>query len=123
MAPQHVLVVDDDADFRGALVKFLERAGFPVLEAGNGAAALDRLHENHVGDHVGLILLDLSMPVMDGRRFRAEQLRDPSVAAVPVVVVSGDTAVPREAALLHAADHLTKPIDLDRLLTIVRRFC
>jgi DNA-binding response OmpR family regulator len=116
---RHILIVEDDEDLRSALVLFLQRAGFAVVEAADGASALAGLRH----DQVGLVLLDLQMPTMDGRRFRAEQLRDPAAAAVPVVLLSADYAVDREAASLHAVDHMTKPVDLDRLLAIVRRYC
>jgi CheY-like chemotaxis protein len=94
----------------------LEASGYQVLEAGDGAEALAvaRAHRPR------LILLDLMMPGMDGFQFRESQLRDPAIAAIPVVIVSGGGAVPEKAAELGAAGYLVKPTDLQRLLAVMR---
>jgi CheY-like chemotaxis protein len=84
LAGKSVLVVEDDAATREALTLFLEREGYRVVAAPDGRQALERLRGPVTPD---LILLDLSMPVMDGWRFREEQRRDPSLADVPVVLV------------------------------------
>jgi CheY-like chemotaxis protein len=59
---------------------------------------------------------------MDGIEFRDEQLRDPALAAIPVVIVSagGDVAAKAAAA---GVEGLTKPVDIDVLLATIRRFC
>ena len=79
-----VLVVDDDADARARLRHVLERNGFNVLEAENGRAALDHI----VREVPQLILLDLTMPVMDGFAFLHELRNRPGCADVPVVVLT-----------------------------------
>ena len=63
------------------------------------------------------------MPVMNGWAFRAEQLRDPKLASIPVVVVSADSMVAKRAADLGAAGYVGKPIDFDRLLALVATHC
>jgi CheY-like chemotaxis protein len=70
-----------------------------------------------------LILLDLFMPVMNGWTFRSEQLRDPTLAAIPVVVISADTEAVRKAATLGAVAAMAKPLDFGRLLDTVARHC
>src|SRR5437762_11749160 len=80
-----VLAVEDDFDLRDALVPILEYEGHRVVSAANGQEALERLQTM---PPPSLILLDLMMPVMDGEEFRARQLRDPTLASIPVVVVS-----------------------------------
>jgi CheY-like chemotaxis protein len=110
---RHVLVVDDDADIRETLADILAVAGFVVTLAANGREALDRLHEAAFD----LVVLDLMMPVMTGWEFREEQLRDPAVADVPVIVVSAA----RSPKPLPAAAFLPKPFDLDAILTLVER--
>ena len=89
-----VLVVDDDADMRHRLRTVLERNGWSVREAGNGCEALDQVQHGVPR----LVLLDLTMPIMDGFSF-LDRLRDlPGCAEVPVVVLSArdTTAVERE---------------------------
>jgi CheY-like chemotaxis protein len=113
-----VLVVEDDFDVRDALVPILEYEGHRVTSAANGREALERLHAM---DPPSVILLDLMMPVMDGEGFRKEQLRDPSLASIPVVVVSAHPRAEEKAAQMGAVACLAKPIDIDALLEHVRR--
>src|SRR5580765_7790969 len=89
-----ILLVEDDFDMRDALIPILEYAGHHVVGAANGREALEQLR---AGPKPSLILLDLMMPVMNGTEFRAEQLRDPALASIPVVVVSADPAVRSKA--------------------------
>src|SRR5262245_27122466 len=81
-----ILVVDDDAAVVRPLARFLELEGFKPVVAANGLEALAYLRG---GGAAAVIILDLRMPVMDGWAFRREQLRDPLLAAIPVVVLSG----------------------------------
>ena len=113
-----VLVVDDDADIREATQMVLENTGHRVLTAADGQEALEMLRGGQT--RPCLILLDLMMPVMDGWRFRAEQELDDSLARIPVVVLSGGE--PQKTATLHAAEHITKPISLDRLLAVANKY-
>jgi len=113
-----VLIVEDDLDTREMLGRFLELEGYNVETAENGKRALERL-----GSGVGacVILLDLMMPVMDGWQFRQEQIRDGSLADIPVIVVS---AAGRERLeKIQANAYLSKPVDLDELLGCVAQFC
>ena len=112
------LVVEDDFDLRDALVPILEYEGHRVVSAANGKEALDRLHAM---PPPSLILLDLMMPVMNGEEFRAEQLRDPVLASIPVVVLSAHPSAEERAAHLGAAGCLKKPFDIEDLLEHVRR--
>ena len=70
-----------------------------------------------------LILLDLAMPRLGGTEFRRAQLGDPIVANVPVAVMSGATYIEQRARTMGAVATLAKPIDLDVLLEVVRRYC
>ena len=113
----HLLVVEDDDDLREDLAELLRMKGFAVRTAANGAEALDDLR---AAPKPCLILLDLMMPVMDGWRFREEQLRDQTLASLPVVVVSG---VADQTAALQAHALLRKPVKLPELLQLVGSFC
>ena len=111
--PTRVLVIDDNAGARDILTRFLEPEGFTVVTATNGQDALRQLRSEPLPN---LILLDLVMPIMTGMEFLAERQRDPSLAAIPVVVLSGVSDFEREAAKLGVAAYLEKPLDPDDLV-------
>ena len=115
-----VMVVDDDPDILEVTRFVLENAGYRVATAANGADALASLRGR---EKPGLILLDLMMPVMNGWQFRAEQMRDPELASVPVVVITGAGNAAARAAPAGVAGLLEKPVDLDTLLSAVGRYC
>ena len=114
-----VLVIEDDPDARDLLVRVLESAGYRVRATSNCVTGLAHLRS----EPTCLVLLDLMVPVMDGWQFRAAQLNDPDVATVPVLVVSGHPTVGQQAKLLGAAGYLPKPIDVDRLVEMVKQHC
>jgi CheY-like chemotaxis protein len=113
-AGKRILLVEDDEITRGAIKMVLEWEGYRVDCAANGQEALDYLHSHGRPE---LILLDVMMPVLDGEEFRREQKRDPSLAKIPVVVVSALEA----AARLDAAGHVQKPFQVEELLAAIRR--
>jgi CheY-like chemotaxis protein len=114
-----ILIVDDDADVREIIGEALETAGYRVAGASNGAEALRLLRNNTL--RPDLILLDLMMPVMDGRAFRAEQQEDPELASIPVLVFTAYGDHRRIAQELRAAGSLSKPLRLDELLSTIAR--
>ena len=99
-----VLVVDDDADTRSRLRSILEKSGWAVREAENGVEALERVaqHTPH------LILLDLTMPVMDGFAFLHRLRRLPQGKEIPVVVLSARDISAAERESLSGADSILK---------------
>jgi CheY-like chemotaxis protein len=113
-----VLIVEDDEDLREMMAQLLTLEGFQAATVANGKEALDYLHER---DKPEVILLDLMMPVMDGWEFRRKQQADPSLAGVPVIVLSA--LDPARAARVDAEAFLKKPLDFDRLLDLVRCYC
>ena len=110
-----VLVVDDDADIREVMQLMLEHHGYAVQVATDGAEALARLH---AGPRPSLILLDLMMPGMNGLEFRAEQLRDPELAEVPVVALTGASNVASEAEAAGLVV-VRKPVGIAQLLAAI----
>lgn len=112
-----VLVVDDYEDARKFFCTFLQLAGYDVLAAVDGQDALDVARRQRPD----LILLDLKMPRMDGETFRREQLADPTLAAIPVIVLSGSSDGEQIAQRIAAIDYLPKPIDSRVLLDAVAR--
>jgi CheY-like chemotaxis protein len=116
---KEILVVEDDELTRCALELMLVTAGYRVSCAGNGQEALEHMK----AARPSLVLLDLSMPVMDGYEFRQRQRQDPTLAPVPVVVLSALPSARSSAPYLPAADCLQKPVDSDQLVAAVRRCC
>jgi two-component system, chemotaxis family, chemotaxis protein CheY len=115
-----VLVVDDDDDIRDCLVGYLEDEGFRSLGAANGKRALEILKRS--GPRPSVIVLDLMMPVMDGRGFREEQLRVADLADIPVILISAYADLTETARELKVAECLSKPIDPMGLLAVVRQY-
>lgn len=113
-----VLIVDDDADSQDMLRLALDAAGYAVATATNGRDALTHLRSTA---DTCIIILDLSLPRMDGAQFRAAQLRDRSLAWIPVVVLSGSIDGAGRARQLGARAFVPKPVDLDRLRAALRR--
>jgi CheY-like chemotaxis protein len=114
-----VMVVEDFEDNRFMMRRLLEMSGYAVLEAVNGEEAV----ELAVKEHPSLILMDLSLPLLDGlaatRRIRAYSgLRD-----VPIVAVSAHDTSDFHAEALAAGcnDYVTKPIDFDQLEELLRK--
>ncbi|MGX7703391.1 MHYT domain-containing protein [Methylobacterium sp. Gmos1] len=102
-----VLVVDDDADMRHRLRTVLERNGWTVSEAGNGCEALDQVRHGVPR----LVLLDLTMPVMDGFSFLDQLRLLPGCADVPVVVLSARSITAAERDRLSEADRVLRKGD------------
>jgi CheY-like chemotaxis protein len=120
MAAHQVLVVEDDEEIRESLLDFLEEHGYQAVGAVHGRDALDKLGGPDL--RPCLIVLDLMMPVMDGGTFRNEQLRDPKLSGIPVVVISAYKDVDARAEGLGTV-HLKKPLDLRELLKTVQEHC
>jgi CheY-like chemotaxis protein len=121
----NVLIVEDDPDVRAMLTALLAVAGFHAVAAEDGLEALHLLRtvRHRAPDIPCLVLLDLKMPRMSGKEFRRAQLGDPTVAGVPIAVMSGATDLEQRAQALGAVAMLTKPIDCDALMDVVRRYC
>ena len=107
-----VLVVEDDRDLQEVLRVALTADGYAVRIAENGRDAIDSLRSHA---DICFVLLDLLLPSIDGPAFRRIQLRDRSLAWIPVVVMSGATDAEAIARNLQAAGVVKKPIDLDLL--------
>lgn len=111
-----ILVVEDDQDIAEAMIDVLVDEGYLVAHASNGREALDLLHKQLAP---AVILLDLMMPEMDGPQFREAQLSEPELASIPVIIISADRKVEEKARALGARDYAVKPLDPDRLVSLV----
>lgn len=115
----HILVVDDDPDLRKSLAEVLEEEGYEVSCANNGEEALRALD----GPAPNAILLDLTMPVMDGWTFRDRMRSDPRLAGIPTVVISASFTDARSVDGLEATAFLAKPFEVARLTETLQRVC
>ena len=114
-----VLIVEDEDEIRELLAEMLAERGFVVSTAKNGEEGLRLLRSNGTLPH--LVLLDLTMPIMDGWQMRAAMLADPKLAAIPVVIISGAADVQDGTDALAPARVLTKPVKWPVLLESVER--
>jgi CheY-like chemotaxis protein len=119
--PRHIMIVEDDAEIRETLVDVMEDAGISTTAAINGRDALDKLR--NAVTLPCLILLDLMMPVMDGRAFRQAQLTVPELCKIPVVLISAYQDLDRQAQELSVAGFLRKPLKLTDIRSYADRFC
>jgi CheY-like chemotaxis protein len=120
-ASRPILLVDDDLDHRYACRELLEEHGYTVQEAGDGKKALARLLDP-VEVAPCLVLLDLSMPLMDGWQLLAIMKSYLPLHAIPVVLISAQE--PLLDPVLHGAiaAHVRKPADPDELLALAAKF-
>jgi PAS domain S-box-containing protein len=113
-----VLVIDDDANVRELMMRYLSREGFRIETAANGTEGLQRARELQPD----AITLDVMMPGMDGWAVLSSLKADPDLADIPVVIL---TIVDNRnlGFALGASDYLTKPIDYKRLTTLLNKYC
>ena len=112
-----VLVIDDDATARDVMARFLASEGVRVVTAATGERGLRLAGELHPS----LIFLDVMMPGMDGWAVLTALKKDPKLADIPVVMVSM-VHENEMGYLLGAAEYLTKPIDRDRLTSVLKKY-
>jgi CheY-like chemotaxis protein len=116
MSRKVVLIVDDDADIREILAETLGNMDFDCATAVNGLDALTVVRKMAV--RPSIILLDLMMPVMDGYAFLEQRRRDPTLAAIPVAIVTAGHGVDRDR-LAEDVAIIPKPFDMPRLLRML----
>jgi CheY-like chemotaxis protein len=113
-----VLVVDDYGDARETIRELLEGNGYPVIEAANGQQALNFL-VSQTTPRIGLIVLDLKMPVMDGREFLKILRNYVGLSTIPVLVVSGHAGELDAAERKRIVASLQTPFAPAELLRVV----
>jgi CheY-like chemotaxis protein len=113
-----VLLVDDDPDFIRVTRKVLEKAGYEIMTAPNGAKALKTMRQ----EHPDVVLLDIMMSyILDGLDVSRQMAEDPELKDVPVIMVTSLTGV-RDSGVLPTDEYvpadewLTKPVEPDTLL-------
>ena len=111
-----LLIVDDDLGALECLQELLQTDGRSIVTATNGKKALDCLKKT---PGPRLILLDLTMPEINGWEFLRRLRADPTISSIPTIVVSGAASEIPDGAV----DLLGKPVDLDRLRALVGQYC
>lgn len=113
-----ILIVDDDDDIRAALQRIFERAGFAVLVAADGLAALDLAR----GHHPDVVLTDMDMPGLDGVQLCQAIRGDPALADTPLAILSGSLRPgdPRTADA-EICGVLLKPFGIRDLVAAMRK--
>ena len=117
---QLFLVVEDFEDSRFMMRRLLEMAGYSVLEASDGEQAV----ELAVQKRPALILMDLSLPKLDGLAATRKIRQHKAVGKIPIVAVSAHDAPESRIEALEAGcdEYVTKPIDFDHLNALLKRF-
>lgn len=112
-----ILIADDEGPARFGMRRALQQPGYEILEAENGAVALE-LIRSRVPD---LVFLDLDMPQLDGRGLLRELGNDARGCEIVIVTANDSVAAAVECLRLGAADYITKPFEVDQLRAISRR--
>jgi predicted PurR-regulated permease PerM len=112
---RRILIVEDDPDIRATLQDILETEGYHTFIASNGNEALMTLDSV---SGIGLVLMDINMPVMDGRKLFETMKLIPELANIPVVFLSGSV---HEEPIEGAAGILLKPSRLEDVISTVER--
>jgi len=110
-----ILLVEDDAGIRETLAEYLACEGHDVAVACDGAQGLARVAERRPD----LVVLDLQMPVLDGRGFVAALRADPATRSIPVLLMTGAATASFAGPDVEAV--LSKPFQLDQLVSAIRR--
>ncbi len=118
----NVLIIDDSPVMRAFMKRVVSLSGVEtgtIFEAGNGAAALELLYDQHVD----LILTDINMPVMNGEEFMTRLKQDDALQRIPVIVVSTDARSERLEQMLGlgASGYITKPFQPEDLRAEIQR--
>jgi len=112
-----VMLIDDDEDVRTTMSELLTARGYSTLEAENGKEAIEVLTK--AARLPMLMILDLAMPVLDGRGFLRLRAQDPILREIPVFVVSAS----EPPILLEGIEmFLRKPVEVTRLLQMIGRY-
>ncbi len=118
---RHILIIDDDSRNIFALKAVLQSRGLQCITAFDMKGGFEKLHSS---DPIGLVLMDMMMPEMDGYEAIGKIKTDPDFSKLPVIAVTAQ-AMPgdREKCLSAGADdYIAKPVDVDQLLNLLEKY-
>lgn len=115
-----VLIVDNSATIRDHVSLVLKQAGFAVVEASDGAEGASLLDTD---DDIGLVIVDVNMPGMNGIEMLEKVKRDPRHAALPMVVLTteGQLSLIRRAKSAGARAWIVKPFDTTQMIAVAQK--
>ncbi len=118
--PKRVLLVEDFEDSRTGLSKLLEIEGYEVIEATNGAQAI----EFAISSKPDIILMDLSLPIIDGLTATKKIKEDASTRNIPIIALSAHDMddVQRMVTSVGCVDSMAKPVDFPALLDLLSKY-
>jgi len=118
---QTILVVDDSASLRQVVTMTLKSAGYEVLEASNGAEALEKLD----GRKIAMAICDVNMPVMNGIEFVKASKQHPLYKFMPVLMLTTESeiSIKEQGRAAGAKAWMVKPFSPTSLLCAVKKFC
>lgn len=114
-----ILLVDDDARNMFALSSVLEHRNMRVVYAENGLEALDKLEKE---PDIDLVLMDIMMPEMDGYEAMQRMRDNPSWSKIPIIALTAKAMMDDRIKCIEsgASDYITKPVNKDQLLSLIR---
>lgn len=118
---QNILVVDDDKKNIFALCAVLRSRGFECIGVQSAQEAIDYLlcHGN-----IGMVLMDIMMPDMDGFQAIAEIKKLKDLSSIPIITITAQAMIgDREKCITAGADdYLSKPVDIDHLMVMIQQY-
>lgn len=119
MADKRILTVDDSVSVRSLVSQTLLKAGFAIVEAVDGADALDK-----IGDGVDLVITDINMPNMGGLELLSHLRQRSDTKFVPILVLTTESQrdLRERAVAAGASGWIVKPFEPGSLVALVRRF-
>lgn len=117
MANRKILIVDDEQNVRMLLSRVLKKHGYEVLTAGDGAEGLDVMHHSNID----IIISDIRMPNMDGIEFLHKVREFDSSVGFILITAFATTETAIDALRSGAQDYVTKPFDIDELVSVVKK--
>lgn len=120
MAKNTILVIDDEVDFIDAVKMRLEPSGYDVITAYNGQDGVEKARR----ELPKVILLDLVMPKMNGLEALSHLKTDLRTSFIPVIIITAqsDTDYLLDAGKLGATEYLIKPINMENLLDLIKKY-
>ena len=120
MGSSAVLLVEDNDINRDMLTRRLTRAGLTVITAGDGIFALEMMREHQPG----VVLMDMTLPILDGWEATQKAKKDPVIADIPIIALTAHAmGADRERAInAGCSEYETKPIDFPALLAKIYQF-
>lgn len=125
MSCRDILIVEDDRDIREGFAYILEAEGYAVHQAENGSIALDFLRDVNV-QNPGCIILDLLMPIMDGKTFLETLNKEhpDDLCKIPIILTTAMRSYADEVSDLPCmVEKLHKPMNVSELVEAVHRHC